>query len=117
LTKEYDAIILDMRLPPGIDDYWIRIYQEKGEDKADARLGLVLADWLFNGRSGFPVKGPEWIKPHHIGVFTVENDPALHSRLDYLKIKIFQHKVAGLPDTILVEMINKIIEQNPEPKN
>jgi len=21
LTKEYDAVILDMRLPPGIDDY------------------------------------------------------------------------------------------------
>lgn len=117
LTKEYDAIILDMRLPPGIDDYWIRIYRDKGEDKADARLGLELADWLFNGRSGFPVKQPGWIKPHHIGVFTVENDPALHSRLDYLKIKIFQHKVAGLPDTILIEMINKIMGQNFEPEN
>ncbi|MBE0680522.1 MAG: response regulator [Anaerolineales bacterium] len=117
LTKEYDAVILDMRLPPGIDDYWVKIYRDKGEDKADARLGLELADWLLNGRTDFPSKPPIWIKPYHVGVFTVENDPTLHTKLEYLKIKVFEHKVAGLLDTILVAIINRIKAQKPESKN
>lgn len=117
LAKEFDAVILDMRLPPGIDDYWINIYQERGEDKADARLGLELADWLLNGRTDFPIKRPDWIKPQHVGVFTVENDPRLHMRLEYLKITVFEHKTAGLPDTVLVEIINRIKTQKPEPQN
>lgn len=110
-TKEYDAVILDMRLPPGIDDYWVNIYRERGEDKADARLGLELANWLFNGRGDLGIPRPDWIKPHHVGVFTVENDAELHDKLDALKIKVFEHKVAGLKDTILVDIIEKIRTQ------
>jgi len=106
-----------MRLPPGIDDYWINIYQDRGEDKADARLGLELADWLLNGRTDFPNKRPDWIKPQHVGVFTVENDPALHTRLEYLRITVFEHKTAGLSDTVLVDIIKRIKTQRTEPKN
>ncbi|MGE5376186.1 MAG: hypothetical protein ACM3XO_14100 [Bacteroidota bacterium] len=111
-AKEYDAVILDMRLPPGLDDFWIRIYQERGENKADARLGLELANWLFNGRSDFSFSPPAWIQPYHVGVFTVENDAALHARLDDLKIQVFEHKVAGLNDTILIEIIDQIKAQS-----
>ena len=116
-TKEYDAVILDMRLPPGIDDYWVNIYQERGEDKADARLGLELAKWLFNGNSAAFFPPPAWIKPYHVGVFTVENDTALHTRLESLDIKVFQHKVAGLADSILINIINRIKAQKPVPEN
>lgn len=110
-AKEYDAVILDMRLPPGMDDYWINIYRKSGEDKALARLGLELATWMFNGHSTFPFPPPQWVKPHHVGVFTVENDSDLHSRLKDLGIKVFQHKTAGLRDTILLDIISKIIGQ------
>jgi len=116
-TKEYDAVILDMRLPPGIDDYWIRVYRDRGEDKADARLGLELAYWLLNGGTDFSAKRPDWIKPQHVGVFTVENDPTLHGSLEYLKVKVFEHKTAGLPDTILIEIINRIKGQRSGSKN
>lgn len=115
-TKEYDAVILDMRLPPGIDDHWVNIYQERGEDKADARLGLELANWLINGKTDFSIPRPEWITPYHVGVFTVENDPSLHVRLEQLKISVFEHKVAGLSDTILVEIIDRIKAQQSELK-
>lgn len=113
-TKEYDAVILDMRLPPGMDDYWIRLYQERGEDKAQAQLGLELATWMFNDHSGYPSPPPAWIKPHHVGVFTVEDDSQLHDRLDELGIKVYQHKTAGLADTILVEIINMIMDLRDE---
>ncbi len=108
--KEYDAVILDMRLPPGMDEHFIKIYQENDEDKASARLGLELANWMFNGHP-FPFLPPNWIKPHHVGVFTVENDSALHTRLKALNIEVFQHKTAGMPDTILVDIINRIEAQ------
>jgi CheY-like chemotaxis protein len=82
-TKKYDVVILDMRLPPGIDEHWIKIYRDKGEDKADARLGMELAEWLLQGRADFSVKPPDWIKPFQVGIFTVENDPALHAKLEH----------------------------------
>jgi hypothetical protein len=116
LTKEYDAVVLDMRLPPGIDDYWIRIYQDRGEDKADAKLGMELANWLLNERTNYPVKPPIWIRSYHVGVFTVENDQSLHAKLEYSKISVFEHKVAGLSDTILIDIINRIRMQSPELK-
>jgi CheY-like chemotaxis protein len=110
-SKEYDAVILDMRLPPGIDDFWVHLYRERGEDKAYARLGLELANWMFNGRSDFPFAPPSWIQPHYVGIFTVENDPALHSRLRELGIRVFQHKTAGLTDTVLVDIITMIMNE------
>jgi len=116
-TKEYDAVILDMRIPPGIDDFWVNVYRERGEDKADAKLGLELANWLFNGTSEFSVPRPQWIQPYHVGVFTVENDPSLHSRLELLKISVFEHKVAGLSDMILIEIVNRIKAQRPDIKH
>jgi len=115
--KEYDAVILDMRLPPGIDDYWVNIYRDRGEDKADARLGLELANWLFDGRGGLGIPRPDWIMPQHVGVFTVENDSELHDKLEALKIKVFEQKVAGLKDTILLEIIEKIRAQMAASKN
>lgn len=110
LTKEYDAVILDMRLPPGMDDYWSQLYSERGEDKAQARLGLELATWLLNGHSSYSTSRPDWIRPHHVGVFTVENDPPLHDRLKELGIKVYQHKTAGLSDTILIDIIKLIMD-------
>jgi len=103
----FDAVILDMRLPPGADEHWIKIYQQREEDKASARLGIELANWMFNGHS-FPYQPPAWIKPHHVGVFTVEDDPALHARLEALKIEIYEHKTAGISDTILIDIIERI---------
>jgi hypothetical protein len=112
-TNIYEAIILDMRIPPGTDEHWIKIYREREEDKASAHLGMELANWMFNGHS-FPYHPPDWIKPHHVGVFTVENDPALHAQLEILKIEIFQHKTAGIPDTILIDIIERISGKAPK---
>ncbi|MBK9007283.1 MAG: response regulator [Anaerolineae bacterium] len=114
LTKEYDVVILDMRLPPGIDDYWVNVYRERGEDNADARLGLELANWLLSHKSDISFPPPGWIRPYHVGVFTVENDAVLHASLEDLNIQVFQQKVAGLKDTILVDLIDRIKEQNPK---
>jgi hypothetical protein len=103
----YDAVILDMRIPPGVDERWIGLYRERDEDKATARLGLELAKWMFDGHS-FSYPPPTWIKPHQVAVFTVENDSALREHLRNLHIEIFEHKIASIPDTILVDLIERI---------
>ena len=110
-VKEYDVVILDMRLPPGADSYWVDFYHTKGSDKALAHLGMELAEWLVNGRVDFPTKKPEWISPLHVAVFTVENDQTVHDRLEKLKISVYEHKTAGLKDTILIEIIKRVLEQ------
>lgn len=112
-TTEYDAIILDMRIPPGVDEQWIRLYRERDEDKATARLGLELAKWMFDGHS-FQCSPPTWIKPHQVGVFTVENDPELRLILKSLHIDIFEHKIASIPDNVLVDLIERIMGQWPK---
>lgn len=106
-TMEYDAVILDIRIPPGVDQYWIRLYHEREDDKAVARLGLELAKWMFDGHS-FPYSPPTWIKPHQVGVFTVENDPELRALLKSLHIDVFAHKIASIPDDILIDLIERI---------
>lgn len=111
-TNIYDAIILDMRIPPGADEHWIKIYREREEDKAYARLGLELANWMFNGHS-FSYQPPGWIKPNQVGVFTVEDDPILHTRLKALHIEVVERKTAGIPDTILIDIIERIKGKSP----
>lgn len=111
-TNIYEVIILDMRIPPGADEHWIKIYREWEDDKASARLGLELANWMFNGHS-FPYQPPNWVRPYHVGVFTVEDDPALHARLKDLKIEVVERKTAGIPDTILKSIIDSVKGQLP----
>lgn len=112
-TTVYDAVILDIRIPPGMDEHWCRLYRERDEDKATARLGLELAKWMFDGHS-FPYSPPAWIKPHQVGVFTVENDPELRSLLKNLHIEVFEHKIASIPDDILIDLIERIKGQRPQ---
>lgn len=111
-TVVYDAVILDMRIPPGVDEHWIRLYHERDEDKATARLGLELAKWMFNGHS-FPYSPPNWIRPYQVGVFTVENDFALREHLKSLRIEVFEHKIASIPDNILIDLVERIKGQLP----
>lgn len=71
---EYEAVIVDLRIPPGSDRRWIKIYD--GTQKG-SRLGLVLL------RAVLGKDGPDWklqfSKPHLIkdplryGVLSVEN--------------------------------------------
>src|SRR5574341_1077052 len=47
-TIKFDAIIMDIRLPPGKDHYWRELYGRAGSDKMTAQLGLEVLFWLLN---------------------------------------------------------------------
>jgi hypothetical protein len=111
-VEQFDALIVDVRLPPGIDRTWRKHYQRAGSDKLQAQLGLKLLRWLLSGdREIYPVDPPHWIKAHHIGVFTVESRREVQETLEALGITRYKQKVAGLPDTIMIELIEEILNQ------
>lgn len=114
LEQEFDALIVDVRLPPGDDQYWKRLHREAGRDKVYAELGLQLLRWLLNGGgAGELPEPPKWVNPKRIAVFSVESRHEIAGSLDELGIDVFQQKRADLPDTILRDLIYRLVEPRP----
>jgi len=110
-TLQFDVIILDIRLPPGNDQYWGKVYERAGSDKAIAQLGLALLNWLFAPDPSDKKKPapPKPIKPAQIGVFSVEGATEIGQNFAQLGIVNFLQKRPGLQDTILLEFIETIL--------
>jgi len=112
LSEEFDVVIVDIRLPPGIDPQWSKLYRRMGADKIQAQLGLKLLYWLLSqDRSIYAQQPPNWINPLQVGVFTVESPNEIQKDLNQLNVTTFQQKVAGLPDTILLDLIERLLDQ------
>lgn len=106
----WDALIVDIRLPPGPNAHWRKLYQRTGANKVHAQLGLKLIQWLLRGdKALFPKDPPSWVREDRIGVFSVESRREVGEHLDSLGIEVFQQKVASLPDTILEELIGRLL--------
>jgi len=111
-NKEYAAVIVDIRLPPGIDPEWRTHYRNSGADRVHAQLGLKLLYWLLGKDTAIHSETPPaWVKPWNIGVFTVESQREIQKNLDELGISVFKQKLAGLPDTILLDLIEELLVQ------
>lgn len=112
LTERFDVLIVDVRLPPGSDVVWRDHYRRTGSDKVNAQLGIKMLTWLL-GRdpSVFPKPPPDWVRAHQVGVFTVETRHEIRPYLDELGIAVSQEKNADLPDTILAELIGRLLER------
>jgi CheY-like chemotaxis protein len=112
-TMRFDAIIMDIRLPPGKDHFWRELYGRAGSDKMTAQLGLEVLFWLLNPKH--PRNGllpPSSVKPVQVGVFSVEGEMEIGQQLVTLGIKVFVEKRPGLRDTILLEMIDNLLAQS-----
>jgi len=112
LAKRYDAVVVDVRLPPGHDERWRSQYQMAGASKITAQLGLKLLAWLLHSdKSIYEVEPPEWISPQYVAVFTVETRQEIHEALDELGISLFQEKTANLSDDALDNLIRAVLAQ------
>jgi len=114
LAERFDAMILDVRLPPGSDVLWRKHYRRTGSNKVNAQLGIKLLYWLL-GRdtSIYPEPPPSWVRAERIGVFTVETRHEIAPYLEELDVRISQEKNADLPDTVLDELIERLLKQPP----
>ena len=111
-VREFDVVIVDMRLPPGQNQVWRELYQQAGSQTAEAQLGMKLLYWLIGkDESVYHVEPPSWITPLRIGVFTVESKREIGQDLGILGITVYRQKAADLPDTILRDLIEEILGQ------
>lgn len=111
-SDEYDVIIADLRLPPGNDAYWKSLYDRATNPQRRAALGLEFLSWLL-GQDGvrYARKPPAWAHAERIVVFTVEVQNQVSQDLKRLGIRHFEQKTAGHPDTILVDLIQRVISK------
>jgi hypothetical protein len=109
--EEFDTLVVDVRLPPGDDPFWKRLHRLAGRDKVHAQLGLQLLRWLLGAAdfSGLPPP-PPWVDAKRIGVFSVESEHEILQSVAELGIEVIQQKRADLPDTILRELIDRLLE-------
>ncbi len=106
-TVPFDAVIMDIRIPPGRDRQWSQKYERAGSDKASAQLGLALLFWLFHSNGKQP---PEWARPEKFAVFSVEEKYEIGPSLEKLGILICEEKRPGLRDTVLLDLIHTVLQ-------
>lgn len=133
--RQFDAIIVDIRLPPGTNDYWREIFQNAGSDRTNAKLGLALLGWLLDRdaaqanegkgkdkgkgknkrkrKNGSPApKRPAWtVAPEHIGVFSAEGPGEIGGDLSSMGVTIQREKRPGVPDTVLLDILQELLHQ------
>ena len=111
LEEEFDAVVVDVRLPPGDDPHWKELHRKAGRDKVHAELGLQLLRWLLAGQKTDELpKPPPWMSASRIAVFSVDCRTEILDLLEDLGIEVVQQKRADLPDTILRELIDRLLE-------
>jgi DNA-binding NarL/FixJ family response regulator len=71
--SEFEVIIIDIRLYPGDDAEWVSLFEKRGREYAQARLGVDLIHTLLGSESA-AVRRPnlDWVKPAKIAILTVE---------------------------------------------
>lgn len=106
---EYSAVIVDVRLPPGRGIEWLPLWNEAKMDKVRAQLGIQLLYAILQHPEARIVCQPfPWLTVERIGLFTVETHQDLQDHLRRLGITVFREKCAGMPQDVLLEMIQEI---------
>ena len=119
--SRFEAIIVDVRLPPGAHAYWRGIYENAGADRTNAKLGLALLAWLFGppvtdrpgGNGANAPRLPEWkVRPQQVAVFSVETHSEIGPMLAGFGVEVMHEKRPGLPDTILLDIVSEVLTQS-----
>lgn len=112
-SDEFDAVIVDIRLPPGNDPRWIRRYQQFQDNRPGPRLGLQLLYSLLTPNPAIVLPDrPGWLKPERFGVLTVEPKVELIDDLQTLRISVFEQKTTRTSSEVLVTMVEMILRQS-----
>jgi hypothetical protein len=113
---EFDAVVVDIRIPPGDNSRWTELYTRYGENKVTARLGLHILYSLFapeDKKAEIKLENiPKWITHNRFGILTVESERELQDDLKRLNIQVFRQKTAEMSETALLEVIEEILSKS-----
>jgi hypothetical protein len=115
LQREFDAVVVDIRIPPGDDPRWLDLFEKHDSNRIRARLGRhFLYSVLAHGDAKVPLGAPlKWMSPRKIGVLTVERYKDLKDDLESLGITKYRQKRADTPEDALARLIEDILAQTP----
>ncbi len=112
-SNTFDVVVMDIRIPPGEDEFWIKRYQDNGSDASQAKLGLLVLRWLFDKsweyRADLP-QTPPWVNTVQFAVFSVERENEIGEDLKKLGIATYQEKVPGSGSDVLLKLIDRVLK-------
>lgn len=114
MQNVYEAIIFDIRLPPGNEIEWVKLYMLYGNSKIEARLGKHLLYTLLQREEAnikLEKEIPAWLNHKKFGILTVESRRELEEDLKNLGISIYIQKQSSTPISALLDIIEKILSQ------
>lgn len=113
MGKEFDAVIMDIRLPPGNDPYFLDLYYKRNKSKVAARLGMAV---LKRALSPSAENTRAWIRPERFGVYTVESRREMAEELDALGVKVYYQKTELTSRGDLIKIVEEIVESSRQKK-
>jgi CheY-like chemotaxis protein len=110
-AKQFETIIVDIRLPPGTDAEFQKIYKDRNESRTASKLGLTLLRRVL--KEGAKNDIPKYHRePQKFGIFTVEGYTELQPELDHLGVSVYHQKTELYERSKLRDIIEEIRIQN-----
>jgi hypothetical protein len=113
LREEFQAVLVDIRLPPGEDPLWIELYKSSGKNPISARLGShVLQSILGSATAKIRLPKPiSWIDASKVGVLSIETREEIDDELTCLGITVYREKRVPLADRALLDLARAVLER------
>jgi hypothetical protein len=113
-TAIFEAVIVDIRIPPGEDERFWRPYYKVNHDNKAARLGLELLRFVLDGEGAENDFPPEARDKSRYGVLSVESGDEFRAALDSLGVAVYRDRARGGDPELLLKMIEEIITKRIE---
>jgi CheY-like chemotaxis protein len=109
--QEFDAVVVDIRIPPGNDDLWIDVYYKAGASTKASRLGLKLLQFVLGKESDWNRSLPLPARDRsRYGVLSMESWNDLKEDLAGVGIACYRDKGSGDDPDVLLQIIRDILD-------
>lgn len=106
---EFDAVVVDVRIPPGTGTFWSELFGKAGNTKESAQLGIEVIRTALQEpehRHEFA-----WLTADRIGILSVEEPENVREAIADLGVRVVRQKNAQLPESGLLDMVREILGQ------
>lgn len=109
-ASSYDAVVVDIRLPPGDDPRWISLYNKAGGSNKSARLGVRLLQHLFSNDAQWTARLQTKDKRRY-GVLSMDRWDDIEGDLRPIGVTLYHNKSRGADRRVLLKIIREILAQ------
>ena|ERR1051326_2680996 len=111
--REYAAVVVDIRIPPGDDDRWINMYYSLGGTNKAARLGLKLLEVVLGPPDEYwrDELSATARDSGRYGVLSVEGASELARELEPFGVAVCRDKGGGDDPDVLLTVIEEILKR------